>query len=406
MSRAVSRSSTGRPGASVSSSSVRPDRSLAPHVARLHAVLDDLVERGVTPGGVAAIAFADGVAWEHAFGLRALVPEPEPASLDTLYDLASLTKPLVTAELWLQARHESLSALDRPISELVPEMEERPGGERVPTVAELLLHAGGIPPWLPLYALVDGGLPERAAYLGRHRGAPGRRAVYGCPGYQLLGLALERLHGRPLAAIAQERVLAGLDAMFLDTGGDDVVGRTAPTEEGNACERALSRDEALAGFGDPGGPAQAYGGFRSGIIRGQVHDHNAFTIGGAAGNAGLFATVRATAALCARLLADPRGEIAELSQDLAPHLDEGGELRSWGWQLARSRNSPAGDAIDSRGFGHAGFTGTSVLVDPTRGAAYVLLTNRIHPRFVDLPFHAERKRFHEAASAAVEDLRG
>lgn len=371
----------------------------APRVARLCQVLDGMVERAVTPGGVAAIAFEDGVAWEHAFGLRALVPEPEPASLDTLYDLASLTKPLVTAAEMIAARDEGRASFDQPVTDWVPEMKPRAGDPRAPTLGELLAHAGGLPAWKPLYAIAPGGLSERAAWLARHRDEPGMRAVYGCPGYQVLGLALERMHGADLASVATRGVLRGLEDVRL--GGVPAAdrARTAPTEEGNACERAMA-----------GELAAAHGSFREGIIRGEVHDHNAFTLGGLAGNAGLFATARATALMCAAVLRGERGDLRDLSSDHAPHPagppETDGEMRSWGWQLARSRNSPAGDAVDDLAFGHAGFTGTSVLVDPSRRAAYVLLTNRIHPRWTDIPFHAERRRFHEAAAAAVADLRG
>ena len=392
---------TGLPASRVPSFPVSPTSPPSP-LQRLTSLLDDLVERGITPGGVAAIALPGGVAWEHAFGLRALVPEPEPCSADTLYDVASVTKPLITAALWLDARARGLVRFEQGIDELVPEMAAATGQPRPPTIGELLLHAGGLPSWAPLYALVEGGLAERARWLGTHRGEPGRRAVYGCPGYQVLGLALERLHGEPLRRLAQERVLRGVDGAQLGPLPPELKARAAPTEEGNARERAMAVEAAEE--------ASAYAGFRDGLIRGDVHDHDAFTAGGCAGNAGLFATARAAAELCARYLrpddAFSRDDLAELSRDLAPHEEPEGEQRTWGFQLARSRSSPAGDAASDRAFGHAGFTGTSVLIDPDRGAAFVLLTNRIHPRFVDVPFHAERRRFHDAAAAAVGELRG
>ena len=157
------------------------DRPVIPELAHLHDVLDGLVAEDVVPGGVALIAGPEGILFERAFGLRSQEPDREPSTTDTLHDVASLTKPLVVARLLLAARARGQVAFDEPVTTWIPEMDPRAGEPRAPTVGELLLHAGGLPAWEPLYALVDGGLPERAAWLARHRDEPGRRAVYGCP---------------------------------------------------------------------------------------------------------------------------------------------------------------------------------------------------------------------------------
>jgi CubicO group peptidase (beta-lactamase class C family) len=359
------------------------------------AELDRLVRENVVPGGVAVVATPDEVIYERAFGHRALEPHREAATPDTVYDLASLTKPLVTALMCLRARERGELDFEEPISRLVPEMLE--GGRsapRVPSMGELLLHAGGLPSWKPLYALVEGGLPERAAWLSRHRDAPGIESVYGCPGYQVLGLALERWSATSFQDAAVEELFA--EELELDFVPDDRVERTAPTENGNVFERELAGDE-----------ARGYEGWRSGMIRAEVHDHNAFTLGGAAGNAGLFGTARAVATHAARLLVPEMllmGETLEqLSREPMPSL--AGERRTWGFQLASSAGSPAGPTLSRRAFGHAGFTGTSVFVDPDRRAVYVLLTNRVHPRYVAHGFHADRRAFHVAASFLAEKAR-
>ncbi len=371
---------------------------MIPAVARLNDVLDGLVAEGVVPGGVALIAGRDGVLFERAFGLRATDPAPEPSTADTLHDLASVTKPLATARLLLRARAAGRVSFDEPISVRVPEMTPLPGEPRAPTVGELLLHAGGLPAWEPLYARAAGGLPERARWIARHRDEPGRRAVYGCPGYQVLGLLLERLHGASLADIVREHVLGRRHDIVFGAVPPALRGRVAPTERGNAFERELAGARA---------PDPAV--FRRDMIRGDIHDLNAFTIGGA-GNAGLFGTARAVADLARPFLA-PSDEfddatLAELSMDLAPHAEDGGEQRTWGFQLARSLNSPAGDLASDRAFGHAGFTGTSVLIDPGPGLIHVLLTNRVHPVVTERAFHADRRRFHDAARVAADALRG
>lgn len=365
-------------------------------LARLDEALHDLAAGGIVPGGVVAVAVAEGLVHEQAFGRRSVEPASEDATTDTIYDVASITKPAITAALLLDARARGLR-FEQPVTDLVPEMAPLPGEPRAPTLGELLLHAGGLPAWAPLYAVAPGDLAARATWCARHRQEPGRLAVYGCPGYQVLGLALERAHGAPLKALAERRLLHGREGLWFGGVPRELRARAAPTERGNAFERALGGDD-----------ARGYDGFREGVIRGDVHDHNAFTLGGGAGNAGLFATARGLALYTARFLRPDdevsREDLAELSRDLAPHEEPGGEMRTWGFQLAGSRNAFAGESAGRGAFGHAGFTGTSVLVDPSRGAVTVLLTNRVHPTARERAFHADRRRVHDALTEVAEAL--
>jgi CubicO group peptidase (beta-lactamase class C family) len=364
---------------------------------RLDDDLEGLVARGIVPGGVAVVMTAEGVVHERAFGLRAVVPAPESATPETLWDAASVTKALVVGLLFLRLRSRGAVGFEQPITEIVPEMGE--GGSascRVPTIGELLLHAGGLPAWKPLYAVAPPGLPARAAWLAGNRGEPGRDIVYGCPGYQVLGLAAGRASGQSLGELAARELWPGGEDLHFGLP-DALHGRAAPTEMGNAFERGIAGEDAAA-----------HRGWRDGLIRGDVHDHNAFTVGGAAGNAGLFGTGAAIARLAARLLVPDdllsAADLGELSCDQAPELP--GERRTWGFQLASSPGSAAGPALSARCFGHVGFTGTSVFVDPDRRAVYVLMTNRIHPRHVEHPFNADRRAFHEAAARVAEAGRG
>jgi CubicO group peptidase (beta-lactamase class C family) len=359
----------------------------------LEQYLNGLAADGVVPGGTAAVVGPDGPLLRVAFGALALEPEREPARLDAFYDLASLTKPLVTASLWLLLRERGEADFEAPVTDWLPEFGEGP--PRPPTIAELLLHCAGLPSWAPLYALAPGGKSERTAWLGSHREEPGTRAEYGCPAYQLLGFALERASGRPLGELARAELWPGRDDLHLPLP-EGLAGLAAPTERGNAFERELA-----------GESASDYRGFRTELIRGQVHDGNAWSLGGAAGNAGLFGTIDGVSALAARFLRPGLfgGEtLAELSRNLVPQSARGpgSERRTWGFQLARSENSCAGEALSDRAFGHAGFPGTSVFIDPDREAAYLLLTNRVHPEHRARAFHADRRRFH-AAAAAVAD---
>ena len=362
-------------------------------ILALEQFLAGLVEGGVVPGGTAAVVGADGPILRLAFGNLALEPEREPAQIDALYDLASLTKPLVTASLWLLLRARGEVDFDAPITDWLPEFGAGP--PRPPTIAELLLHCGGLPSWEPLYARAPGGPAERIAWLGQHRSEPGLRAEYGCPGYQLLGFALERQAGRPLGELARAELWPGRDDLHMSLP-EALARRAAPTEVGNAFEQSLA-----------GKRAEGYTAWRTRLIRGETHDGNAWTLGGVAGNAGLFATIDGASALAARFLRPgffQAADLEELSRDLVPEAARGAgsEQRSWGFQLARSENSCAGEALSDRAFGHAGFTGTSVFIDPDRNAASVLLTNRVHPRARPHAFHADRRRFHVAAARVAE----
>ena len=369
--------------------------------AALRDFLDELVRRGVVPGGAAAVVGPEGSLWSAHFGRRALLPEVEDASTDTLWDLASITKPLVTASLWLLLRARGEADFDEPVTELVPELA---GVHRSPTIGELLTHSGGLPAWEPLYLRTEGGLPERAAWLGAHREPPGRRAVYGCPGYQMLGLALERRTGRSLPELARTELWPGREDLHFPLPAE-LASRSAPTETGNLFERGLAARTAGEEL------ARGWPHWRSRLLRGEVHDGNAWTLGGAAGNSGLFASLEGAAFLAARFLRPgffTERDLEQLAADqVAPAArGEGSERRSWGFQLARSENSCAGPALSDRAFGHAGFTGTSLFVDPDRDAAFLLLTNRVHPECREHAFHADRRRFHELAAALAEGLDG
>lgn len=366
----------------------------------LEAWLEDLVSREVVPGGHAVVVREDRVLFDRPFGRVTRERDAAAVPAEAYWDLASLTKPLVTASLCLLLRRRGELDFRAPVGELVPELLE--GARfRAPTVGELLLHAAGLPAWEPLYALVPGGaLADRARWLATRRGRPGSEVLYGCPGYQVLGLVVARAAGRPLPELAESLLWPGRDDVAFPLP-EDLRSRAMPTEVGNAHEARMARER-----------GSAWPGFRTGLIRGETHDHNAFTLGGAAGNAGLFATAGGTTTLVRRFLAPGDGytaaDLAELATDMTPEAARaaGGEPRSWGVQLAASADSPADGRVAARAYGHSGFTGTSFVIDPDRRAAHVLLTNRIHPRWTPHPFNGERRAFHALATALVEATRG
>jgi serine-type D-Ala-D-Ala carboxypeptidase len=354
--------------------------------------LDERIAAGDFPGAVALARERGRVALVAARGHAVVTPEVIPVTPDTIFDLASLTKPLATTLLLAIEAEAGTLALDDPVRAYVPEFDG--DDRRDVTLAHLLTHTSGLPKWRPLYA--DPGDPARVP--GALGGLPlefatGTRVVYGDPNFILLGLVLERVAGRPLDALFAERVARPLG--LARTGFGPAPGlrdEIAASETGNAFERAMC-GEAYAG----------YEGWRTAVIWGEVHDGNAHFLGGVAGHAGLFGTAEEVARIADQFLPGSallrRDETFELfERNLTPGLDE---HRSLGWQLASTTESAAGPALAPESFGHLGFTGTSVWVDPGRERVYVLLTNRVHPTWRDVPMNAIRRRAHELMAEAL-----
>jgi CubicO group peptidase (beta-lactamase class C family) len=347
------------------------------------ALLDRAVRAGFAPGLAAAwIRAGEPTPIVIVRGAAKLgPPEEQPATPATLWDLASLTKPLAVTTLALLARRDGLVDLDWPVARLVPELGGLALGGR--TVLELLSHSSGLPAWAPLYALAAG-RPERvvSALASLPLLEAGRHVVYSCPGFVLLGLALERAHGQRLDHLFSSRVAGplGLGIGYLPAATGPLAGGAAWP----AAERALVLERGL----DPSSiPATAAG---------LPDDGNARFLGGAAGNAGLFGSAAEVVALASAflhggsLLSD--GERVLATRNHTPCLEQ---ARGLGWQLAPSPGCSAGPSLSAAAFGHTGFTGASVWVDPTRSLVLALLANRTHPGHRDVNLHPLRRRFHD-----------
>jgi serine-type D-Ala-D-Ala carboxypeptidase len=343
-------------------------------VTPLARFLEEEIAAGSFPGVSALVARGDEVLAEEVAGHACLEPGREAVTAETLFDLASLTKPLATAGI-LAASGGGLP-LDAAPGRFLPEWK-RTRFDGI-TLGHLLTHTSGLPAWFPVYVRGEGPAAYRRALADLEpEEPPGRRVIYSDPNFLLLGDILETSLGTPLDRLFQEAVAspAGSGARFLP----DSKGSFAATEKGDRFERAMVAARGLAYFG-----------FRDGVVRGEVHDGNAFRRGGVAGHAGLFGTARdvwklALTWLSPRLAAYGIDRTAELS-----------EARGLSWQGKRG----AGSAIPEMGegsFGHTGFTGTSLWIDPARDWILVLLTNRIHPEVKEIPFNEVRQRFHRAA---------
>ncbi|MCS7182553.1 MAG: beta-lactamase family protein [Thermoanaerobaculum sp.] len=341
------------------------------------------VASGLAPGFVACWG-APGEIWAEAWGWLGL--GAGPTDPEAWYDLASLTKPLVTTTLVLLAGRHGVR-LEDPLHRFLPELAGSPWGGV--SVAQCLTHTAGFPAWEPLYAQ---GLGARA-YLDRlkavapsHR--PGEAVNYSCLGFVALGLALERIGGASLPVLFHREVVRPLRLDTRVAFAPTLGVRVALGELRLSVEARLCREHGL-----PCTPPPPLAG------RWSCNDGNARGLGGAAGNAGLFGTAEGVFCLAQQYLAPfssllTAAEIELATKNWTPGM---AQARGLGWQLAATPGCAAGGALPAEAFGHTGFTGTSLWVDPRRRAILVLLGNRLHPGGQTPDLHPLRRRFHTLA---------
>ena len=326
------------------------------------------IDVGSFPGAVYAVGNQHEIEYENVLGNSVSVPLRMPAALDTIYDCASITKPLITAALVLQAVSEGRISLD----DLFEGFRYR----------DLLTHTSGLRAWLPLYAYPD---YLRAILEHGPEYERGTKVVYSDLNFVLLWLALQRLYG-DYVTLANERIIDRLrlrDAMFRPPASQKP--GIAATEWGQRWEVVM-----CAGRGID------FDGFRNGLVWGEVHDGNSYYAGGTAGNAGLFATARAVYRIAQGWLDGTlvsRELLAESTKNYTSGLEEN---RGLGWILSYPNHNATG-MLSSRAFGHTGFTGTSVFIDPDRDRVMVLMTNRVHPVAGPIAMQKIRGQFHRLA---------
>ncbi|MCU0225508.1 MAG: beta-lactamase family protein [Acidobacteria bacterium] len=370
---------------------------------RLDAWAQSHAARGDWPGCAVAVGPPGAEPrWRAAAGRLALEPEAEPlpAGGEALYDLASLTKPLVTAAVAARLADLGRLDLDAPLDALLPELDGYAGG--TPSLAALLGHDAGLPAWHPLYRSVADATPERVAAAIAAL-PPAGRAGEGEPRYSDLGailaaIACERATGERLDALFARLVRGPLRLEPRDCAFGPIAAperaRTAPTETGRRREAQLAGGTGGEQDGVPG-PAVP--------LRGVVHDGNAAFLGGVAGHAGLFGTATAVfrlASACAGAL--PLFSPSAVNRFLTPRVRGARDAYTLGFQSAAAPKAPAGSAFGPHAVGHVGFTGASVFVDPRRPLVAVLLTNAVHPAWRDLPIRSWRIEFHDLAAALAD----
>ena len=354
-------------------------------LARIDTVVLDSIARKDAPGAVVLVGRKGRVVFRKAYGQRALVPAPEPMTADTAFDLASLTKVVATATSVMTLVEAGRVRLDDPVVRHLPDFAAGGGGRAAVTVEELLTHRAGLVPDDPmgLYA----GTPAEI-FARKHRQPlayePGSRFVYSDAGFEVLGELVRVVSGETLDSYAAHAVLAPLgmaDTEFRpqESGigrGRIPLARIAPTE---------TRDGAIA--------------------RGTVHDPRAFALGGVAGHAGLFGTADDLARYAAAILSGG-GKVlsaAGVASMTTPRVYGDRDLRALGWDVDTAYSSCRGDLFPIGSFGHTGWTGTSLWIDPLTGVYVVLLTSRVHPDGAGNVI-ALRSRLATIAAAAVTDV--
>ncbi len=344
----------------------------ATRFGRAKDVLDEAVSRKVFPGAAAEVGGPGGPAWQYATGTLSYGASSPPATNDTIYDLASLTKVLCTTTLVMRQVQDGRLSLDTPLSELLPAW--RGGGRDVVTLADLLAHASGLPAWLPLYETCTGRAQFEQAISALPLEFPPRSAsVYSDLGFMLLGFVLEDIGS---ASLARQFEALGAEGLGFGIAAGDVW-RTAPTQQ----------DE-----------------WRGRLLRGEVDDRNAYALGGVAGHAGLFGTAHGVGSLARRLMQGLEGDESALGvtpgtlRTFVTRVAVPGSSRALGWDTMLPTSS-CGSRLSPRAFGHTGFTGTSLWIDPERRFYAVLLANRVHPKPGDAAeILAVRQAFHDAVA--------
>jgi uncharacterized protein YbbC (DUF1343 family)/CubicO group peptidase (beta-lactamase class C family) len=346
----------------------------AERLARMDQVIQASIAKKELPGAVVLVARHGRIAWRKAYGSRAVEPQREIMTADTIFDLASLTKIVATATSIMILVEQGKVRLSDPAVEFIPEMKG--GGRDAITIEQLLTHTTGFAPDFDLRERWTG-YDEAIKRLYREplRNQPGARFVYSDINYIALGEVVHRVSGQMLDEFARRNIFLPLG--MRDTGFNPAAGlrsRIAPTEK---------RRGQMNYLGDSGENAGPQG---EQWLRGQVHDPTSFRMSGVAGHAGLFSTADDLAIFCqmilnggtyngARILS-PMG-VATMTRPRA--IADNGSARGLGWDIATSFSTNKGDLFPLGSFGHTGFTGTSMWIDPASDSFVIFLSNRVHP---------------------------
>jgi len=322
--------------------------------AALDTVMQEAVAQGTIPGGVLVVGHNGRIVYRKAFGLRSEEPTREAMTTDTIFDLASLTKCISTTTAVMQLVEQGHVRLNDPVAAYLPEFAQN-GKDQI-TVRELLTHYSGLPPDLDLKEPWQGrDLAFKMAMEVKPSYPPGARFLYSDINFETLGFLVEKVSGMPLNEYAAKKIFAPLgmtNTRFLPP--TEWARRIAPTEY------------------DENGQ----------MLRGTVHDPTARRMGGVAGHAGLFSTADDLARFAQELLSGHRilSRLALEKMSTPQQPATAASLRGLGWDIDSPFASNRGELLPVGSYGHTGFTGTSLWIDPTTDTYVILLTNAVHPR--------------------------
>jgi CubicO group peptidase (beta-lactamase class C family) len=334
-------------------------------------VLDQAITERAFPAAVIEVGTAGQILWRQAFGTLTFDIDAAPASDDTIFDLASLTKVIATTPIVMQQVERGVLALEDPVSGHIAEW--RSDDRADVTLRDLLAHCSGLPVWRPFFRELKGRHAYEAAIAAEPLDyAPRAQSVYSDLDFILLGFIVD---GRvPLA----ERFALMLSQMEI-------------VEEVQFAPPPLWRARIAPTEQDP---------WRGRLLVGEVHDENAAALGGIAGHAGLFGTAAAVGSYARHLLQvlDGRAGVfrrATLEEFVTKRADIPGSSRALGWDTMLPTSS-CGTLMSARAFGHTGFTGTSLWIDPEKDVYVTLLTNRVHPTRANEAIKHVRPAVHDA----------
>ena len=355
-------------------------------------LLEKGAEEGVFPGAELIVVRSGEIVFLEATGHRSLIPERRPMETGTIFDLASLTKPLATTLALMKLVDQGILNLDQPLMTLLP--KPLPDDKQSITLRLLLCHSAGFVDWKPFYLdLVNYDHKKRKGVLRRRilqeplSYVPGDQTLYSDLGFMILEWVLEKASGMPLPQYIEQHFYGPLSlqkTFFIEGNRQDQypIHDFAPTE---ACP------------------------WRTKVLQGEVHDENAHALGGYSGHAGLFGTAEEVYEIVTLL----REHYLGIRQDyLNPETvrtfftrqtKTEGSTWALGWDTPSLKDSSSGRFFSENSVGHLGFTGTSVWMDLEKDVVVILLTNRIHPTRENVKIRAFRPTLHDTIMETLFD---
>jgi uncharacterized protein YbbC (DUF1343 family)/CubicO group peptidase (beta-lactamase class C family) len=330
-----------------------PTRAVA--LPAVDAAIEQAIQEAQVPGAVLIVGHHGQVIYRKAYGSRALEPRREAMTLDTVFDLASLTKVIATTTSVMQLVEQGKVRLNDPVAKYLPQFAQN--GKDDITVRQLLIHFSGLEPDLDLKAVWEGKQTAYGmAFADAPQEAPGSRFTYSDVNFIVLGALVERVSGETLDEYVQRHIFEPLKmtrTRYVPPAA--WLPKIAPTQY----------DE------------------NEHMLWGVVHDPTARRMGGVAGHAGLFSTGDDLAKFAQALLNGGEGVLSELTVEKMTRPEQppaAPVLRGFGWDIDSPLSSNRGDLLPVGSYGHTGWTGTSIWIDPTTETYIILLTNAVHPR--------------------------